>query len=83
MKKFEKHCFKPTASLLDICANVCMLERTHEKDNQLCVLRSLHSLSWESCQQESTRLQQANHAMSAKHLVNWDYRLCLNARTQM
>jgi len=57
MKKFEKHCFKPTASLLDICANVCMLERTHEKDNQLCVLRSLHSLSWESCQQESTRLQ--------------------------
>ena len=26
-------------------ANVCMFERTHERGNRLCVLRSLHGLS--------------------------------------
>jgi len=49
-----------------------MLEGTHERGNQLCVLHSLHGLPGQSSELESPRLQQAKHATrEGKHLVSW------------
>jgi len=50
-----------------------MFERTHERGNRLCVLRSLHGLPGQRCYLESPRLRQAKHAANAKHLVNWNW----------
>ena len=52
---------------------LCMFDGTRERSNRLCVLRSLHGLPGQRCKLESPRLQQAKHATSANHLVNWDW----------
>ena len=49
-----------------------MFERAHE-NRLLYVFCALHGLSEQRCYLESSRLQQAHHATSAKHLVNWDW----------
>ena len=58
---------------ISVNINASILKRTHKKGNWLCVLHSLHGLARQSCQLESPRLQQAKHATSTKHFVNWDW----------
>jgi len=53
-----------------LCSCKCVLVG---KNTWLCVLRSLYDLPGQRCSLESPRLQQAKHATSAKHLVNWDW----------
>ena len=57
-----------------------MLQRTNNRVNQLCVLRSLHDLPGERCWLESPRLQNMQRVQNTWSVGDG---LGLNARTQM
>jgi len=72
----RSHTFSSKKGFLNafcICSNAnvrMMFERTHERSKHICVLGSLHVSPRQCCQLELPRLQQAKHAMSAKHMVS-------------